>query len=465
MASASLASHLALPLVASFAGAQTLWWPSATASAPRVVLVFIPGNPGLSSYYINFLHSIYSSKSLSSSSIEIVSISQRGHAPLPAVGDSPVWGDNLTNQKQAAKGYGTRLQDQVRHKVAVVDAIRRMYPDREKTKLVVVGHSIGAWMAIETLKKRPEQVDGVHLLFPTLAWIGRTPNARRLRLLLNPVVRDVVLPLPLLMLSMLPLFLLLRLVSLFTAQPLPAALATADLLKTPGAVRNALRMAREEFKTVQGLETSTIETLRKFSADEEAANKVQGRGYVRSYWASDEMDSWAPGWIRSQVETELQLHRVHLPPSLNLSAARSSASGRNGKEQTTPGRLRSNMRTRSFSVSEYRSSPGSIPNLRNAKAIRRPNGEIVIEAEINEPSSESEDDAQNLDTLDSHANGTGSSANDRASQRALNYHLGRFRATSTHCKIGMPHAFCVHHSDEMAQIVSHWISHDHLQKD
>ena len=83
-ASVSIAASLSLPLVTSFAGAQTLWWPSATAARPRVVLLFIPGNPGLSSYYIDFLHSIYTQLSSTSSEggsggIEILAMSHRGY--------------------------------------------------------------------------------------------------------------------------------------------------------------------------------------------------------------------------------------------------------------------------------------------------------------------------------------------------------------------------------------------------
>ncbi len=44
----------------------------------------------------------------------------------------------------------------------------------------------------------------------------------------------------------------------------------------------------------------------------------------------------------------------------------------------------------------------------------------------------------------------------------MQYHYGRARATSTHCRIGMPHAFCLKHSEDMAKVVAHWISYDHL---
>ncbi|CBQ69812.1 conserved hypothetical protein [Sporisorium reilianum SRZ2] len=434
-ATASIASSLALPVVTSFAGAQTLWWPCSRSTPPRVVLLFIPGNPGVSSYYIDFLHAIYTSPLLKTSGIEILAVSHRGHAPLPSIGTNSVWGDNGTNAAQAGKGYGCTLRDQVRHKVAVVDAVHRMYNSEERrAQVVVVGHSIGAWIAGEVLKARPECVDGVQLLFPTMEWIGRTPNARRIRtLLLNPVARRVVLPVPLLLLALLPVCVVVWLVRALTGQRQAGALATAELLTTRGAVNNALNMAQEEFATVQKLEPSTVDAFAAFTTE-------RAGGRVRSYWASEDTDAWAPSWIRTQVEGALHLHRIHLPPGLGLS-----------DHARTPSK--SHMRTRSFSVSEYRSSPGSVPDLRNAKAIRKPNGEIVIEATVVESSSDSEDDL------------VAAKRDEGTSARGMQYHYGRSRATSTHCRIGMPHAFCLEHSEDMARIVAHWIAYDHASQE
>lgn len=428
----SIASSLSLPIHSSFAGAQTLWWPSSRTGPPRVVLLFIPGNPGLSSYYIDFLHSIHTSPLLKSSGIEILAVSHRGHAPLPKIGTNAVWGENQANASQAAKGYGCTLRDQVRHKIAVVDAINRAYnSEQRQTKVVLVGHSIGAWITSEVLKARPDAgVDGLQLLFPTLEWIGRTPNARRINaLVLNPVARRVVLPPVLLVLALLPVWLVVWIVRLVTGQRTAAALATAELLTTRGAVPNALNMAQEEFSTVQKLEPSTVDAIAKFTSE--------AGGTVRTYWASEDSDAWTPSWIRTQVESALRLHRVHLPPGLAPST-RSTA--------------KTHTRTRSFSVSEYRSSPGSVPDLRNAKAIRKPNGEIVIEAVVNESSSDSEDAA----TEDKDKG---------VSERGMQYHYGRSRATSTHCRIGMPHAFCLEHSEDMAKVVAHWIAYDHLERE
>lgn len=452
----SIASSLSLPITTSFAGAQTLWWPSTSSVSPQVVVLFIPGNPGLSSYYIDFLHSIYTSGSLKGKGgVEILAVSHRGHAPLHRVGTNSVWGDNVTNQEQARKGYGVGLRDQVRHKIAVVDVIHNMYNrngeggerGERKTKVVVVGHSIGAWIAGEVLKARPDSVDGLHLLFPTLAWIGRTPNARRLKLgLINPISQNFLLPLPLLLFSLLPLWLLVWVIRLLTGQATAASLATAELLTTPGAVQNALNMANEEFSTVTCIPPSTIDAFKRFTTAER-------NGRIRSYWAAEDSDSWAPSWIRTQVESLLSLQRIHLPPSLGLSTPNKGEGGKGGE------RRKSHVRTRSFSVSEYRSSPGSIPDLRNAKAIRKPTGEIVIEAQVVVSSDSDDDISQVFD------GSRGDETRGKLAKGGIEYHYGRSKATSTHCKIGMPHAFCLKYSEEMAKVIASWIATDHLSED
>lgn len=151
----------------------------------------VPGNPGLSSYYIPFLQTLHSSPALRGK-LEILAVSHRGHAPVPP-GTHSFFGPNDEAAKAAARGTGTDLDDQIAHKISVLDAVRAIYPreeDRdqeergegeEDVQVVLCGHSVGAYMSLEVMRARPGQVDGLHLLFPTLSWIGRTPNGTKLQ--------------------------------------------------------------------------------------------------------------------------------------------------------------------------------------------------------------------------------------------------------------------------------------------
>lgn len=383
---ASIASSLSLPVTTSFGGAHTLWWPPST-SAPRVVLLFIPGNPGVASYYMDFLHSIYTSTRLNQRGIEIVAVSHRGHARLD---------DLATNTAQAkshaSMRYGS-LCDQVQHKLAVLDAIHEQYnAEQHNTDVVIVGHSIGAWIATQVVKARPKHVQALHLLFPTLAWIGSTPNARRISLLCHALTMRL-LCVALFLLSLLPVCVVVWMVSLITRQPVRAALATAHLLTTRGAVRNALHMATDEFATVQQLDAPTIEAIDTFTE--------QPRAYLRSYWAPRDTDGWAPEWIRTQVESALRLHHVHLPRSLQLD---------------TPHTL---VPPRSLSLQPITSL--AIPN---------PNPTPVPQS--------------------------------TQSQSQTHPHHPLPNRSSTHCKLAIPHAFCLHHSHHLANIVAYWITTDHI---
>lgn len=47
--------------------------------------------------------------------------------------------------------------------------------------LSLMGHSIGAWMAVETAKRLEDRVDTVFMLFPTVGWIADSANGQRLK--------------------------------------------------------------------------------------------------------------------------------------------------------------------------------------------------------------------------------------------------------------------------------------------
>lgn len=72
---------------------------------------------------------------------------------------------------------------------------------------------------------------------------------------------------------------LLPLVQLLTAQPAGAARATADLLTTPGAVTNALKMARQEMRQIGHLREEVKEAVKTFAA------RPRKGGAIRTYWS------------------------------------------------------------------------------------------------------------------------------------------------------------------------------------
>lgn len=127
------------------------------------------GNPGLLNYYIPFLNHLHG---LLPASHAILSTSHIGHSP------------HLAAPKQSLD-----LLSQLEAKVELTRCLRTSL-DRwaeeetkgeggtQKPRLNLMGHSVGAWMACEVMKKLPEEVDAGLLLFPTLAWIADSWNGR-----------------------------------------------------------------------------------------------------------------------------------------------------------------------------------------------------------------------------------------------------------------------------------------------
>ncbi|PWN49153.1 hypothetical protein IE53DRAFT_388655 [Violaceomyces palustris] len=457
MAPTPLASSLSTPLLTAFAGAQAHHWPCASNSAPKVFLLFIPGNPGLSSYYVPYLSAVYQNPSLKGR-IEILAVSHKGHAPLPP-GVSEVFGSNRNLANRTSRGKEVSLRDQIRHKIEAVDAIRKAYPskrqgatssdhgltptDEEEVKLVLGSHSVGSYMATEVLKARPDSIDGIHCLFPTIAWIARSPNGRKLQLLFQPLAYTLLLSIPLLILSLVPVTLLLPVVSFLTRQSENSARTTIDLLVTKGAVRNALTMASEEMKQILSMREDTREAIERFTRNEE--DKGRGKPF-RAYFSNGDEDGWVPSWIRSQVEADLDLKKVKLPPGLERRLGKLPRRPSIAQDSPAPSSI-NGRRTRSYSLSEYRAGHArSIPGLRNAKATRKATGEIVIETTVDD----------NYETQDE----------DRPQRVSSPDHLDssdtRHTATSSVSTIGLPHSFCLDHGEEMAIITSYWLAKDHL---
>lgn len=95
---------------------------------------------------------------------------------LGHVGQSP---DHPPTSAEALKRKTSplpTLQDQIDSKIDFIDSLRPQFsPD---TKVVLIGHSVGAYICQEITKGRPDMVDRMYGLFPSLAQIGETPNGK-----------------------------------------------------------------------------------------------------------------------------------------------------------------------------------------------------------------------------------------------------------------------------------------------
>ncbi|CAG9832991.1 unnamed protein product [Diabrotica balteata] len=141
------------------------------------LVIIVPGNPGLNSFYDKFARRINDNLNCSVWCV--------GHA-----------GHNYTieNLKGVPKYHKNKelygLDGQVKNKV---DFFEKYVPKNARVHLI--GHSIGSYMAVELLDKPTisEKINKAYLLFPTIEYMAKTPNGLFLNGFLRSIISFVVL--------------------------------------------------------------------------------------------------------------------------------------------------------------------------------------------------------------------------------------------------------------------------------
>ncbi|KAM4724627.1 lipid droplet-associated hydrolase isoform 3-T4 [Anableps anableps] len=156
-------------------------------SGEDVLLLIIPGNPGVVGFYQTFMQTLHGMLGY-----PVWAVSHAGHCAPP---DSM---DMVEDAAAAARRDVFGLDGQVRHKLAF---LQNHVP--RGTRLVLLGHSIGCYMILEMMKRDPElKVLKAVMLFPTIERMSQTPQGR----VLTPLLCQLryLAYLPLLLLSLLP---------------------------------------------------------------------------------------------------------------------------------------------------------------------------------------------------------------------------------------------------------------------
>lgn len=139
-----------------------------SANRPKLLIFIITGNPGFPAFYVTFAKALYS---LINRRFPVWIISHAGHALVPRDKKILTTLDD-PNAQEIKDIYG--LHGQVEHKLAF---LRTHVP--KEMKLVVIGHSIGCYVALQILKRAPElPIIRSFLLFPTIERMSESPNGR-----------------------------------------------------------------------------------------------------------------------------------------------------------------------------------------------------------------------------------------------------------------------------------------------
>ncbi|EIW70730.1 hypothetical protein M231_02617 [Tremella mesenterica] len=238
---------------------SVVYWPAkeGVSKSPTQLTLFILGNPGLLGYYIPFLQHLYS---LLPPTHAILSTSHIGHDPDIPAPEIPV-----------------ELQGQLKSKIELIQALRSSLDawaeDQQspKSKLALMGHSLGAWLLCEAMKQLNEEERVIHagyMLFPSLGWLSETYNGRTLW----PMFHRPILPL------LANLSFALRPILPFTNHP-PT---TLSLLRSPRSIHHVLQLGRSEMLGIRDLDVDWF-------ASQASIPLPEG---LFGVWSAGNLDGW-----------------------------------------------------------------------------------------------------------------------------------------------------------------------------
>jgi len=216
---------------------------------PKKLILIIPGNPGLASYYEDFMLSL---KSRLPDEYSIWTLGHGGH-------DIPKNAKNFPSLADHEELFN--LEATIQQKIEFVKSNISM--DQE---VILIGHSIGAKMVIEVMNAKIANVKIGCLLFPTVENMITSPAGKRLKhtvkyfptLFLMSIVW---------LLSCLPDVFLSKMVRFWLqlkSTPYltdPCLKATLDLLN-PRVIQNILFLANTELQTVLDPDYNLIDELK-----------------------------------------------------------------------------------------------------------------------------------------------------------------------------------------------------------
>lgn len=212
----------------------------------NVLLLIIPGNPGVVGFYTTFMKTLHH---MFNYRFPVWAISHAGHC-VP-----PDHMDMVEDASLAAELDVFGINGQIEHKLAFL----RKYVPRE-TCLVLIGHSIGCYIILEMMKRDPElKVLKAVMLFPTIERMARTPQGR----VMTPVLCQMryVVYVPLFLLSLLPERLKSSLIKLVLGgiRSLDRTMIQPTVgLMSGDCAANAMYMGAQEMKKVLARDNATI---------------------------------------------------------------------------------------------------------------------------------------------------------------------------------------------------------------
>ncbi|MCJ1403168.1 hypothetical protein MMC11_006391 [Xylographa trunciseda] len=253
-----------LPLVPHL-NSQSVYIACESPQSPEYHVVFITGNPGCIGYYHSFL-------SLLADKITKKAVHIYGHSLANFV-------DESRDRPSHSKILG--LQEQIDHieerlKNYVNSLSLSMETDEapKQSKIILVGHSVGAYIGLELLKRWREReklignIDKIRFcgyvgLWPTVTWIEKSPSGLKLGvghenlqrqslqwMAFIPNFPQIISSLMKVVAAVIPQKALLNIVKFVARMPDEAANVTLEFLCSHKGVHQALYLARDEMQEI-----------------------------------------------------------------------------------------------------------------------------------------------------------------------------------------------------------------------
>ena len=298
------------------------------------LIFFITGNPGLISYYKTFLDLIW--KGVANDAI-VAGVSLAGFERNVKSNDAL---SRVEDELLRPPGFVQKpiydLKDQVHIAYArlgnLVNNVKQEYENTAELPCTVIlmGHSVGAYIALEIVRLHyaslgsvpilPFHITATMLLTPTIYDISKSPSGR----IATPILSNIPFFPGLVQLgasslvSVMPTNKLKSIISTITGMPTGNALdSTTAFLQTPGAVRQALFMAKHEMleigedrwtNDVWGTSTVTKTDLVQTSVDGEisATNDAPKWQAPRHFFLFAREDHWVADATRETIIGQMQ---------------------------------------------------------------------------------------------------------------------------------------------------------------
>ncbi|ORY86332.1 hypothetical protein BCR37DRAFT_218035 [Protomyces lactucae-debilis] len=205
---------------------------------PATILMFIPGNPGIVDYYGPFFTAL-----------------KEHHKQLQIYAYNHVGFTSNPTKSLKLPPHQINLDAQIAHAIDRFDALLLAHKGSagsQQPQIYLAGHSVGAYIACKVLEARPDVVQRIYLLTPTLTEIALSPQGRLLTPCSHiPGFLQLVAGFVWLWTSLLPQQYRLKFIAWWTGFSKEAVRVTTDSVVQPGNVYTGLVLGASEMTDIR----------------------------------------------------------------------------------------------------------------------------------------------------------------------------------------------------------------------